>query len=96
MADEAVGFGGWSPYRELNPQDQVIFDEALSGLLGVKYTPTLVATQIVKGTNYRYQADAEVPGPTPGTWKALVDIYVPLQDIPGTKVVPLLIQIIKI
>lgn len=90
MATEQLGSGGWSPYREVTPQDQKIFNEALAGLLGVQYTPTLVSTQVVNGTNYRYQANATVPGPTPYTWQVIVEIYVPINGTPH------LVQIIKV
>ncbi|MBC3954360.1 MULTISPECIES: hypothetical protein [Pseudomonas] len=90
MATEQFSLGGWSPYRELTPKDQEIFNEALAGLLGVNYTPNLVSTQVVNGTNYRYQANATVPGPTPYTWQAIVEIYAPINGDPH------LVQIIKV
>lgn len=44
--------GGWSEPRPLTHQDMRIFNEALRGLTGAIYTPHLVSTQVVNGTNY--------------------------------------------
>ena len=46
--------GGWSEPRPLTMQDRRIFTEALGGMDGVTYTPHLVSTQVVNGTNYAF------------------------------------------
>lgn len=73
--------GGWTPYHELTPKDQEVFDVALAGLVGVHYTAELVSTQVVNGTNYRYQAKATQPG-SPNSWQAVVEIYAPINGKP--------------
>ena len=69
--------GGWSAYHKLTPQDQKVFDEALKGLVGVKYTPETVSTQVVAGMNYRFKCTASIP-PAMVVWEAIVEIFQPL------------------
>ena len=76
--------GGWEmiPHEaeELPEDAQKAFDKAVEGLVGAKYTPvTLLATQLVAGTNYCIlcQVSPVVPDPEP-KW-ALVYIYADLQ-----------------
>jgi hypothetical protein len=73
--------GGWSPYRSITPQDKLVFDEALKQVLGVNYSPQMVSTQVVNGTNYRFKCSASTP-PTLVVWEAIVDIYKPING-PG-------------
>lgn len=68
--------GGWSAYRDLTPEDKVVFNKAMEGLVGVDYEPKKISKQIVNGTNYRFfchgvpavQGDHSLP--------AIVTIYV--------------------
>lgn len=53
--------GGWTANADYNhmmaDDDTARFETALEGLLGVNYTPvTVLATQVVNGTNYAYLA----------------------------------------
>ncbi|RBH52424.1 hypothetical protein C3F00_031920 [Pseudomonas sp. MWU13-2860] len=73
--------GGWTGYHELTPKDKEVFKEALEGLVGVHYTPELVSSQIVNGTNYRYQTKATQPGSST-SWQAIVEIYAPIKGKP--------------
>jgi hypothetical protein len=73
--------GGWTTSHELTPKDQAVFKEALEGFVGVQYTPETVSTQVVAGTNYRFQAKASQPG-SPASWKSIVEIYAPLNGKP--------------
>ncbi|AKA23856.1 hypothetical protein [Pseudomonas chlororaphis] len=73
--------GGWTPYHKLTPKDQEVFKEALAGFVGVHYTPELVSTQVVNGTNYRYQSKATLPGSSE-SWQAVVEIYAPIKGKP--------------
>ena len=73
--------GGWSPYHKLTPQDQLVFDEALKGFVGVKYTPETVSTQVVAGMNYRFRCTASMP-PAMVVWEAMVEIFKPLDGAP--------------
>lgn len=73
--------GGWSPYRDLTPEDLKIFNEALDGFVGVQYTPVSVSTQVVNGTNYRFKCTAAIP-PSEVEWEAIIEIYQPLDGKP--------------
>lgn len=76
-----VGVGGWSPFRELTPQDREVFNEAMKGVIGVNYDPYLVSTQVVNGTNYRFKCHASIP-PSDVIWEAIVEIYAPINGTP--------------
>ncbi|MDB5267291.1 MAG: hypothetical protein JWP58_331 [Hymenobacter sp.] len=73
--------GGWTPYHPLTPADKAVFDAAMKGLVGVKYMPQAVSTQVVAGTNYRFECNASLP-PSEVIWKAIVEIFVPLNGQP--------------
>jgi hypothetical protein len=73
--------GGWTPYHNLTPADKQVFDQAIKGLVGVKYTPQTVSTQVVAGTNYRYRCLASIP-PADVVWEAIVEIFKPLKGDP--------------
>lgn len=81
MSNQANICGGWTPYHDLTPKDTAVFDEALKGFVGVKYTPNTVSTQIVAGTNYRFKCTASIP-PAEVIWEAIVEIYQPLTGAP--------------
>ena len=48
--------GAYSEDRALTDEDRAVFAQALEGLMGVKYAPVSVATQVVAGINYRFTA----------------------------------------
>jgi hypothetical protein len=73
--------GGWSPSHNLTAEDKIVFDEALHGFVGVKYTPNTVSTQVVAGTNYRFKCTAQVPH-SEVVWDAIVEIFRPLTGKP--------------
>lgn len=73
--------GGWSAYHPLTTEDKAVFDEAMKGFVGVKYTPQAVSTQVVAGTNYRYKCIASMP-PAQVVWEAIVEIFQPLDGVP--------------
>lgn len=73
--------GGWTVYHSLTPEDQKVFDEAMRGFVGVKYSPEQVSTQLVNGTNYRFQCAASMP-PSNVIWQAIVEIYSPIEGVP--------------
>ncbi|MBM2883842.1 hypothetical protein JFK97_05520 [Chromobacterium phragmitis] len=74
--------GGWSGFKPLNEHDRKVFHQATEGLLGVKYAPLAVSTQIVAGENFIFLASAEVI--YPGALPHLVAVYIfqPLGDKP--------------
>lgn len=71
--------GGWTEYHELSPEERKIFEEAFEGLIGVKYTPVMVKSQIVNGVNYIYIADAVGAYLDAISFKTQVSIYKPTQ-----------------
>jgi hypothetical protein len=73
--------GGWTAYGPITPVEQKVFNEAIKGIIGVKYTPHKVSTQLVAGTNYRFRCSASMP-PTDVIWDAIVEIYAPLKGEP--------------
>lgn len=81
MSAEAIIVGGWSKYHALTPEDKLVFDEAMKGLIGVDYKPQSVSTQVVAGMNYRFKCSASVP-PSDVMWEAIVEIYQPLDGKP--------------
>lgn len=71
--------GGWTPFSfELNQEVKKVFEEAVQGLLGVKYTPFAVATQVVAGLNYSFLSQAQVVSPTAPLRVVKLHIYQPL------------------
>ena len=74
--------GGWTPNRPLEEEDRKLFEQALNGLVGVKYTPLEVSTQIVAGTNYHFICHAEMMTATPVIFYAKVCIFKPLNEKP--------------
>ena len=73
--------GGYTGDRELTDEDWAIFNEAVD-LDGVSYTPTLVATQVVAGINYRFTTTATPVVPEPESYTAYVYIFKPIGDDP--------------
>lgn len=81
MSTQELLVGGWTAYHPLTPEDQKVFDEAMKGFVGVKYTPNAVSTQVVNGTNYRFKCTASMP-PSEVVWEAIVEIYAPINGAP--------------
>lgn len=81
MSTQELVVGGWTKYHALTPADQKVFNEAMEGFVGVKYTPEEVSTQVVNGTNYRYKCTASMP-PADVVWEAIVEIYAPINGKP--------------
>lgn len=78
ISSNSIMPGGWTEFRKVDTADLVIFNEAFKGFTGVGYTPILVKTQIVNGTNYKFMARAlgVYPGAIP--YHVLIDIYKPI------------------
>lgn len=70
--------GGWSDLHKPDENELQIFQEAFEGFVGVSYTPIVVRSQIVNGTNYNFATDAVgiYPGAVP--YKAQVSIHKPI------------------
>ncbi|UMZ09198.1 hypothetical protein I9018_16720 [Pseudomonas sp. MPFS] len=81
MTAQEHSVGGWTPYHPLTTEEKKVFEEAIAGVIGVKYVPKEVSSQVVNGTNYRYLTVATLPGSS-GSWNAIVEIYAPIKGKP--------------
>lgn len=70
--------GGWSSFSPVTKEDEKIFNKAVSGLVGVKYTPELVSYQIVAGKNYRFICKAVSSTNPPREYYASISFWVNL------------------
>ena len=78
MSESNVIAGGWTSYScDISPEAKKVFDTALKGLTGVKYTPVAVATQVVSGVNYCFFCNAKVVYPNAPNKAAMVLVYAP-------------------
>jgi len=84
--------GGWSQWKLIDDESQAIFNKALSGLIGIDYTPIEVSEQVVAGMNYKFKCDAQVVSPGAQPYKAMVQIHVGLAK-DGIPAVPVLTDI---
>jgi len=72
--------GGWTPYSTTVPaESKKVFDSVIKGLIGAKYSPLAVATQVVSGINYRFFANSQVVYPGALNEAVIIQIYQPLQ-----------------
>lgn len=81
--DTKVVVGAWTDFDfSIPPEAKEILHTITSKLLGVKYVPVAMATQMVAGTNYCFLCEAT--GVFPGACTSLVEmfIYRPLQGEP--------------
>ena len=71
--------GGWSKYHSPTESDKQVFNEAMKGFVGVKYTPQEVSTQhvVASATNYRFKCGASIPHEDI-IWEAIVEIFKPV------------------
>jgi len=67
--------GGWSDFLLLDGHDVEIFQKAMQGLVGMNYTPVLVAKQVVNGMNYRFFCATKTVTEKPVYGFAMVNIY---------------------
>lgn len=74
--------GGWSHYEKPTEQDLAVFEEAIHGLIGVRYEPQLVSRQVVAGMNYRFRCIATSSTREPIQYEAIVQIHAPLDGKP--------------
>ncbi|WP_299010896.1 hypothetical protein [uncultured Shewanella sp.] len=58
----------------------------MEGFVGVSYRPLMVSTQVVNGTNYRFECEAKIVSPDASIEQALIEIYQPLDEM-STQVV---------
>jgi hypothetical protein len=82
MAAAAQVPGGYGPFEPVDAKTKAVFDKAMSGLLGVGYTPLIVSTQVVAGTNYLFMCNAKVVAPGTSAYPVEVIIFQPLNGQP--------------
>ncbi|HWW03922.1 hypothetical protein [Collimonas sp.] len=71
--------GGWTQFDyEITSAARAVFKEATAEIIGVTYTPSAFATQVVAGTNYCFLCTAQVAHPVVSPYPALVSIFKPL------------------
>lgn len=46
--------GGWTGLEEVDEEARALFERAVAEVVGVRYEPLLVASQVVNGVNYRF------------------------------------------
>lgn len=68
--------GGWTPFAPVTKEEEKIFNKAVQGIVGVKYTPEQVSHQIVSGTNYRFICKAVSSTNPPREYYASVSFYI--------------------
>ena len=73
--------GGWSEFRAPTSEEVAMFHKTVK-LTGVGYEPFAMATQKVKGTNYKFLCNATAVTNPPYTFLAKVVIYVDLDNDP--------------
>lgn len=74
--------GGWFGFHNVSPAENEVLVSALTGLLGVKYEPLQVTTQVVAGMNYCFLCKATVLSPNPAPYPALIFVHQPLAGKP--------------
>lgn len=77
-AENTTVCGGYTDQRPLEEQEKQLFRSVTDKLVGVRYTPESVATQVVAGTNYRFVCTAETIARKPETFRAEVTVFRPL------------------
>lgn len=78
MAGTGSMAGGWSSFSfTITPEAKKVFEQALKGLVGVRYTPLAFATQVVAGLNYCFLCEGQVVSPENPEFAALIYIYAP-------------------
>ncbi|WP_298417924.1 hypothetical protein [uncultured Kordia sp.] len=72
--------GGYSPYTcNISDEAKKAFAQATKGLVGVRYSPVAVSTQVVSGVNYKFFCNTEAATIMPINGAAIVSIYAPLK-----------------
>lgn len=75
--------GAWSEFScDLSPSDLAVFEAAMKGLMGVRYEPVAVATQVVAAINYDFFCNARVVYPGATNESAMVRILNPATGEP--------------
>ena len=79
-----TNIGGWTAFAKPTALELEVFNKAMKGFVGVKYTPEKVSSQVVEGMNYRFHCEGVPATLKPKPFKAMVQIYA---SIGGTPVI---------
>ncbi|WP_430410953.1 hypothetical protein [Kordia sp.] len=72
--------GAYSPYTcKIAAAAEKAFAQAMKGIVGVRYMPVAVSTQIVSGVNYKFFCNTQAATIMPLNGAAIVSIYAPLE-----------------
>jgi hypothetical protein len=78
-----IATGAWTPFRtEISEGELELFKSLTECILGVKYSPVAVASQVVNGVNYRFFANAKAVYPNSINDAAMIYIYQPSEGDP--------------
>lgn len=73
--------GGYSDWNfTITPEAQKVFNEAVRGLVGVRYEPFACAKQVVAGVNYSFLAKSHPVIPNPPVQVVKIRIFAPLPN----------------
>ena len=68
--------GAYTPFKtEISTDEMDVFKKATGQLLGVKYQPLAVSTQVVSGINYKFFCNSTPVYPDAITTPVMVKIY---------------------
>lgn len=82
--------GGYTKFRIVDEDAKQIFEKALNGLVGVKYEPFAVSSQVVAGVNYIFLCNATAATNPPNKFTAAIKVFQPLNGDPVMQfIVPL-------
>ena len=75
--------GAWTPFRtEISKEEMEIFKKVTDPLLGVKYSPVAVASQVVNGANYRFFCNSKAVYPNAINDATMIFVYKPSDGEP--------------
>jgi hypothetical protein len=74
-AEPLTAAGGWTAFRNVDADSKDAFQKAFGGFVVAAYTPFLVATQAVAGTNYIFAVNGKGLYPGAAEFPALVRIH---------------------
>jgi len=80
---EETQAGEWTGFTfPVKDEDLEVFEKVTSQLIGVRYTPFAVASQLVSGKNYCFIAGGEAVMPVAPQSVAQIYVYLPLKGDP--------------
>ncbi|WMI93961.1 protease inhibitor I42 family protein [Bacteroides fragilis] len=71
-----TSLGAWSSFEAVTAEDELVFNKAMEGFVGVKYVPEKVSKQTVNGVNFRFFCYGHPAVQGEHTFPAIVKIHV--------------------